>query len=108
MLHTPKYMEFSKTATPKRLLVLNQPEVSHLIHELRQLTALTQVQLAEVLGVAYGTINRWENGHIQPSPLALKQIWRLIDKLSHSSSEAVRDGSKQLLIRYFSPERSGM
>lgn len=105
MLHAPKCMESPKTATPKRSLVLNQPEVGKLIHELRQLTALTQVQLAEVLGVAYGTINRWENGHIQPSPLALKQIWLLIDKLSYSSSEALRDGSKQLLIRYFSPER---
>jgi putative transcriptional regulator len=51
---------------------LKQPEVSKLIRELRQLTALTQEEFATLLGVAYGTINRWENGHMQPSPLALK------------------------------------
>jgi putative transcriptional regulator len=42
---------------------------------------LTQEQLAAELGVAYGTINRWENGHMQPSPLALRQIRLLIDEL---------------------------
>lgn len=101
-------MEFSKTTTPECSLALNQPKVGKLIHELRQLTALTQVQLAEVLGVAYGTINRWENGHIQPSPLALKQIWLFMDKLSHSDSESLREGSRKLLVQYFLPERSGM
>jgi putative transcriptional regulator len=94
----------SKNLNTLRVSVLKQPEVGKLVHELRQLTELTQVQLAEVLGVAYGTINRWENGHIQPSPLALRQIQTLVNELSHSSSEALRDGSKQLLAQYFSKE----
>ncbi len=93
-----------KTLTPFRVSVLKQPEVGKLVHELRQLKELTQVQLAEVLGVAYETINRWENGHIQPSPLALRQIQTLVNELSHSSGEALRDGSKQLLGQYFSKE----
>lgn len=83
----------------------NQPEVSKLIYELRQLTGLTQVQLAETLGVAYAKINRWENGHIQPSPLALKQLLTLIHKLSNSSSVALRSGSQRLLQHYFSQKR---
>ncbi len=90
-----------KRATPKQAYGLMQPKVSTLIHELRQLTKLTQVQLAKVLGVSYETINCWENKHIQPSPLALKQIQSFVDELSMSSSQAVQDGIKQLLVVYF-------
>lgn len=90
-----------KRATPKQSSRLMQPKVGTLIYELRQLTKLTQVQLAKVLGVSYETINRWENGHIQPSPLALKQIQSFVNELSMSSSQAVQDGSKQLLVVYF-------
>lgn len=78
MCATP--MSFSKSRISSRPPVLNQPDVGKLIYELRQLTDLTQVQLAESLGVAYATINRWENGHVQPSPLALKQLFILIDE----------------------------
>lgn len=53
-----------KRATPKQASGLMQPKVGILIYELRQLTKLTQVQLAKVLGVSYETINRWENRHI--------------------------------------------
>lgn len=70
MLHTSSRMGTPKTSTPFQVSVLKQPEVGKLIHELRQLTELTQVQLAEVFGVAYGTINRWENG--QAIPLNIK------------------------------------
>ncbi|WP_250125342.1 helix-turn-helix transcriptional regulator [Chroococcidiopsis sp. CCMEE 29] len=93
-----------KRATPKQASVLMQPKVSKLIHELRQLTKLTQVQLAKALGVSYETINRWENGHIQPSPLALKQIRSFVNELSLSSSKAVQNGSKQLLALYFAEQ----
>ena len=85
-----------KRATLKQASGLMQPKVGTLIHELRQLTKLTQVQLAKVLGVSYETINRWENGHIQPSPLALKQIQLFVNELSLSSSKVVQDKSKLL------------
>lgn len=97
-------MGFPKNAGVNTTSVLKQPEVGKLIHELRQLTNLTQAQLAETLGVAYATINRWENGHIQPSPLALKQLRALIDQLSQSSSETLRAGIQRLLTQYFSQE----
>ncbi len=45
-----------------------------LIRELRQLMGLTQKQFAAELGVVYPTINRWENGHVTPSPMAMKLI----------------------------------
>jgi putative transcriptional regulator len=94
-------MGFPKNSVSSRPLVLKQPEVGRLIYDLRLLTDLTQVQLAETLGVAYATINRWENGHIQPSPLALKQLRGLIGQLSQSSLETLRAGSQRLLAQYF-------
>ena len=97
-------MGFSKNSVDGHASVPKQPEVGLLIQQLRQLTDLTQVQLAESLGVAYATINRWENGHIQPSPLALKQLRALVVELSHSSSETLRTGSQQLLKQYFLQE----
>ncbi|WP_315787805.1 XRE family transcriptional regulator [Fischerella sp. JS2] len=38
--------------------MLKQPELSQLIRQLRQLTALSQEQFAATLGVAYCTGNR--------------------------------------------------
>jgi putative transcriptional regulator len=84
--------------------MLKQPEVSHLIRELRQLTALSQEQLAATLGVAYCTVNRWENGHIQPSALALKQIRTLLQELKDSPEVTLQERSQKLLDQYFSPE----
>ncbi|MBD2006446.1 MULTISPECIES: helix-turn-helix domain-containing protein [Cyanophyceae] len=97
-------MGFPKNAAVNTKSVLEQPEVGKLIDELGQLTNLTQAQLAEILGVAYATINRWENGHIQPSPLAIKQFRALIDQLSQSSSETLRAGIQRLLTQHFSHE----
>ncbi|HEY9878764.1 MAG TPA: helix-turn-helix transcriptional regulator [Leptolyngbyaceae cyanobacterium] len=91
--------------TSKKSLALKQPEISHLVRELRQLMQLTQVQLATELGVAYETINRWENGHMQPSALALRQLRFVIDRLTHSSSKSLQDGSKLLLNKYFAEEQ---
>ncbi|HEY9697615.1 MAG TPA: helix-turn-helix transcriptional regulator [Trichocoleus sp.] len=88
--------------TSKRSLVLNQPEYCHLIRKLRHLMQLTQVQLAAELGVTYETINRWENGHIQPSPLALKQIRVVIERITQSPSSLLQDEGYILLNTYFS------
>ncbi len=60
--------------TVKKSLVINQPEASKLIRELRLLSGLTQEQFAAALGVTYPTINRWENGRAKPSPLAMQKI----------------------------------
>lgn len=92
--------------TCQKSSVLKHPERRYLICELRQLMQLTQTQLAEELGVTYETINRWENGHIQPSPLALKQIRFVIGQLNQSSSAHLRDGSQLLLDKYFSGKQN--
>ena len=36
---------------------------------------LSQKQLASAINVSYSTINRWENGHVIPSNLAVKSFY---------------------------------
>ncbi|AFZ27258.1 putative transcriptional regulator [Cylindrospermum stagnale PCC 7417] len=57
-----------------QILVVKQPKIGRMIREMRLLTGLTQEQFAAHIGVTYPTINRWENGHFQPSPLAMEKI----------------------------------
>jgi len=42
--------------------------------ELRPKHSLTQEQFAVKVGVTWSTVNRWENGRVRPSPLAMRQI----------------------------------
>ncbi len=65
--------------TTNEPLIISQPEIGKLIRNLRLKAGLTQEQFAAQLGVAYITVNRWENGHSQPSSLALKQIKEILD-----------------------------
>jgi transcriptional regulator with XRE-family HTH domain len=74
----------------KKPFVINQPEIGKLIRELRLDTGLTQEQFAAELGVVYPTVNRWENGHAQPSPLAIKQIERMLQELGERGQELLR------------------
>lgn len=80
--------------------MLKQPEVSNLIRE-RQLTALIQEQFAGVIGVAYSTINRWESGNMQPSPLVLKQIRAVLNEINSSPVAELQERSQKLLGKYF-------
>lgn len=62
-------------------LAMKQPEVGQIIRDLRLLVGLTQEQFAATLGVTFSTINRWENGHSKPSPLAMGKIEGILEKM---------------------------
>jgi superfamily II DNA or RNA helicase len=47
------------------------------IRDLRKSLGLTQLKLAELLGVSFATLNRWENGQVSPSHLALEKLRNL-------------------------------
>ncbi|BAU49568.1 helicase [Sulfurifustis variabilis] len=47
------------------------------IRELRKSMGLTQQQFAELLGVSFVTLNRWENGQFKPSAMALSKLQAL-------------------------------
>jgi len=44
------------------------------IRELRKSMSLTQQQFAELLGVSFVTLNRWENGQSKPSAMGLSKL----------------------------------
>lgn len=52
------------------------PDCANRIKTLRQKFNLTQVHLAELMGVSFASVNRWENGQTKPSVLAWQQIAR--------------------------------
>ncbi|MBW1987880.1 MAG: helix-turn-helix transcriptional regulator [Deltaproteobacteria bacterium] len=71
----------------------SQVNMAQMVRELRGRLGLTQEKFAAKVGVAFPTINRWENGRARPSPLALKQIEDLLRNLG--------DRGRDLLEEYF-------
>jgi DNA-binding transcriptional regulator YiaG len=50
------------------------------IRELRLKLDMTQEEFAHSLGITVSTVNRWENGHSEPSKLARASIVGLAEK----------------------------
>ena len=48
---------------------------SEFVISVRRKLNLSQKQLAIAINVSYSTINRWENGHVIPSNLAVKSFF---------------------------------
>ena len=48
---------------------------SEFVVSVRKELRLSQKQLAAAINVSYSTINRWENGHVVPSNLAVKSFY---------------------------------
>lgn len=48
---------------------------SEFVVSVRKELQLSQKQLAAAIDVSYSTINRWENGHVVPSNLAVKSFY---------------------------------
>ena len=74
---------------------------AQLVRELRDTMQLSQEKFADELGMTFATINRWENGHATPSPLALKQINTLLNQLSQSPDATLRERSQTIQEKYF-------
>jgi putative transcriptional regulator len=70
-----------------KITAMKQPQVGELIRALRHELNLTQQQLSVELGVVTPTVNRWENGHSQPSPMALKLIEAKLMELGKQSEK---------------------
>ncbi len=77
-------------------LSAKQPMIGRLVWELRHAMNLSQEKFADELGMTFPTVNRWENGHATPSPLALKQIDILLQQLG--------DRGEALRIKYSSED----
>ena len=53
---------------------------------LRRRLTMTQEEFAHAIGVTVSTVNRWENGHIEPSRLARKAMQGLAAQAALSNS----------------------
>jgi transcriptional regulator with XRE-family HTH domain len=58
-------------------MVGSGPDYSARIKALRARLGLTQVALADLLGVSFVSVNRWENGQTRPTGLARRRILEL-------------------------------
>ena len=58
-----------------------------LIREVRTRLGLTQEKFAARLGVTLPTVNRWENGRVKPSPLAIKNLRDLISSMGEEAKD---------------------
>ena len=58
----------------KTMPITKENELASMIKRLRSKLDLTQEQFAAKVGVTFSTVNRWENGKGNPSPLAMRQI----------------------------------
>lgn len=55
-------------------------DFSKIIKELREAMLVTQTELAQMLGVSFATVNRWEGGHHEPTISAKRKIRDLCRK----------------------------
>jgi transcriptional regulator with XRE-family HTH domain len=59
---------------------MDQTSTGTLIRNLRLKLDMTQEEFAHSLGITVSTVNRWENGHSEPSKLARASIVGLSEK----------------------------
>jgi len=62
-------------------LVSTKKQMSFLVRKLRRKLELTREKFAATLGVSFATLNRWENGRANPSPLAIQCLEALLRDL---------------------------
>lgn len=67
-------------------------EICNAIKQIRLELGLTQMAFAKRLHVSFSTVNRWENGRVQPNRLATMMIISLSDEISinHEALEILR------------------
>ncbi len=58
---------------------MNQEKTGKFIRELRKKNNLSQSQLADILGVTYQAVSKWENGKNLPDMATMKQISKTFD-----------------------------
>lgn len=51
------------------------------IKQLREYLCLSQTEFAQLLGVSFVSVNRWENGHFEPTIKAKRKILNYIKNI---------------------------
>jgi len=90
-------------ATSNTVRVHSLEEIAILVRSLRHHLGLSQEKFAAKLGVTFPTVSRWERQISMPSSLALAQIKALLEQMSLSPQDSLRECGNALLAQYFSP-----
>lgn len=69
--------------------------MKELIKQIRQYTGLSQTEMASKIGVRFATINRWENGHSEPTRLAQEGLYTLCENLNVPAYEMIIEKIKR-------------
>ncbi len=59
---------------------MEERKTGAMVRQLRLKLGMTQEEFAHALGITVSTVNRWENGHSEPSKLARASIVGLAEK----------------------------
>lgn len=62
-------------------------QTSELIRALRERLGLSQEKLAARLGVSFQTVNRWERGRANPSPMAMTLIEQQLRQMGERGAD---------------------
>ena len=74
-------VDIAMSAEKKNVAKRTEDSLAKMVKDLRTKLGLTQEQFAAKVGVTFSTVNRWENGRGKPSPLAMRQIEELCERL---------------------------
>ncbi len=55
-------------------------DYKYLSKEIRKSLIITQAELADMLGVSFATVNRWENGRYEPTTKIKRKLVELCKK----------------------------
>ena len=83
---------------------------SDIIKDIRSRLNLNQMEFAEKLGVSFATLNRWENGHHEPSKIALGNIKRLCadNNIDYSQFEGNRIFTSNEVVMLYHGSKAGI
>ena len=67
-------------------------DYSNVTKRLREKLMISQKELADLLGVSFETVNRWENGHHEPTIKVKRQIKELCKKNKIDFNSYMKEG----------------
>ena len=75
--------------------VISEAEMKELILEIRNRLNVSQEELAQMIGVAYATVNRWENGHTMPNKAVQLRLYDICRERNIDLEEIIRKKIKK-------------
>ena len=76
------------------------PDYPQRIKTVRQIADLTQAQLAELIGVSFATVNRWENEQARPNSLSWRRILEIEVSISVAEAQTAAEGAQSAEHHY--------